>query len=67
MSADLNFEPLMTLSQAARSMSVSLRQVRRLVDTGRLPLVKVSARAPRIRNCDLQNFLESVTIRHSRV
>jgi excisionase family DNA binding protein len=66
MSAIASFEPLLTFAQAAHFLGVSLRQVRRLVDCGKLPMVRVSTRAPRIRRCDLQSYLESVTIRYSK-
>lgn len=58
-------QPLLTLKQTAAHMQLSLRQVRRLVDDGRLPVVKISERSPRVRMEDLMAFLASVTVRHS--
>ena len=58
-------QPLLTLRQTAEHLQLSLRQVRRLVDDGRLPVVKISERSPRVRIDDLTAFLASVTVRHS--
>ncbi len=58
-------QPLLTLKQTAEHLQLSLRQVRRLVDDGRLPVVKISERSPRVRFEDLSAFLASVTVRHS--
>lgn len=58
-------QPLLTLKQTAEHLQLSLRQVRRLVDDGRLPVVKISERSPRVRMEDLTAFLTSVMVRHS--
>jgi excisionase family DNA binding protein len=52
----------MSFAEAAKFLAVSLRQVRRLVDSGKLRCVVVSARCPRIRQSDLETYLESVTV-----
>ena len=58
-------QPLLTLKQTAEHLQLSLRQVRRLVDGGRIPVVKISERSPRVRMEDLTAFLASVMVRHS--
>jgi excisionase family DNA binding protein len=42
------FEALMTFDQAAEALGISLRQFRRLVDSGKVAFVKVSERSPRV-------------------
>jgi len=49
---------LLTFNDAARSLAVSLRQFRRFVDDQRIPVVRVSARSPRVRTSDVQAFIE---------
>lgn len=56
---------LLRFDAAAKALSISLRQFRRLVDSGRLPVVKVSERSPRVRVADLNAYLESVTVKHT--
>lgn len=56
---------LMRFVDAARVLGISLRQLRRLVDDGRLPFAKVSDRSPRILASDLDSYIESVTIRRA--
>ena len=45
--------PLLSLAEAAKVLKVSLRQVRRYVDEGRLPVCRISERTVRIRQEDL--------------
>ena len=59
-------EPLLTFSQAADFLSVSLRQIRRLIDSGKIPVVKISVRVLRLRLCDLQSYLASVTVQYAK-
>ena len=58
-------EPLLAFGDAARSLGISLRQFRRLVDGGRIAFVKVSARSPRVRPSELRRYLEASTVRYS--
>jgi len=58
-------EPLLAFGEAARSLGISLRQFRRLVDGGRIAFVKVSARSPRVRPSELRRYLEASTVRYS--
>ena len=55
----------MTFAQAAAMLRISLRQFRRLVDSGKVSYVKVSERSPRVRVSDLNAYLETVTFKHS--
>jgi len=55
---------LLTYDAAAELMSVSKRHFRRrFVDLGVLPIVRVSERAPRVRQCDLNALIDSRTVR----
>lgn len=58
-------EPLLAFGEAARSLGISLRQFRRLVDGGRIAFVKVSERSPRVRPSELRRCLEASTVRYS--
>ena len=60
-------ESLFTFAEAARTLGISLRQFRRLVDGGRIAFVKVSERAPRIRPSELQRFLAASVVQYSEV
>ena len=57
-----NPDRLLTLGETAKFMGISLRQLRRLVDLGRVRCVSVSERCPRIRQTDLLAYLDSVVI-----
>jgi excisionase family DNA binding protein len=57
-------EALLTFDQAAEALGVSLRQFRRLVDSGKVAFVKVSERAPRVRPSELHRFLEASAIKY---
>jgi excisionase family DNA binding protein len=58
------WEPMLTLSATAKFLCVSLRQVYRLIADGKLPVVMVSTRSPRLRPSDLRKYLESCTVQH---
>ena len=58
-------ETLLTFDQAAEALGISLRQFRRLVDSGKVAFVKVSERAPRVRPSELQRFLEASAVKYS--
>jgi excisionase family DNA binding protein len=60
-------EALLTFSNAALSLGISLRQFRRLVDSGKIAFVKVSERAPRVRPRELQRFLDASIVKYSEV
>jgi len=60
-------ESLLTFAQAARGLGISLRQFRRLVDAGKIAFVKVSERSPRVRQGDLNRFLEAAIVKYSEV
>jgi excisionase family DNA binding protein len=60
-------ETLLNFTEAARVLGISLRQFRRLVDSGRVAFVKVSERTPRIRPSELQRFLEASAVKYSEV
>jgi excisionase family DNA binding protein len=62
-----SLESLLTFAQAARTLGISLRHFRRLVDAGKVAFVKVSERSPRIRPRDLQRFLDASLIKYSEV
>jgi excisionase family DNA binding protein len=58
-------EALLTFDQAAEALGISLRQFRRLVDSGKVTFVKVSERAPRVRPSELQRFLDASAVKYS--
>lgn len=60
-------ESLCTFAEAARTLGISLRQFRRLVDGGRIAFVKVSEPSPRIRPSELQRFLAASVVQYSEV
>ncbi len=60
-------EPLLTFAQAARMLGISLRQFRRLADSGKIAFVRVSERAPRVRPRELQRFLDASIVKYSEV
>jgi excisionase family DNA binding protein len=60
-------ESLLTFADAALSLGISLRQFRRLVDSGKIAFVKVSERAPRVRPRELQRFLDASMVKYSEV
>ena len=58
-------EALMTFDQAAESLGISLRQFRRLVDSGKIAFLKISERSPRVRPSELQRFLDASAVKYS--
>ena len=56
---------LLTFDEAAKFLSVSLRQFRRLVDSGKIAIVRVSERAPRVSSSVIQEFVAKSTVRRS--
>ena len=60
-------ESLCTFAEAARTLGISLRQFRRLVDGGKIAFVKVSERSPRIPPSELQRFLAASVVKYSEV
>lgn len=48
---------LLTYSEAADRLRVSLRQFHRIVASGKIPFIQVAERSPRIRNTDIEAFL----------
>lgn len=44
---------LITFSEGAKLLGISLRQFRRVVDSGRVAVVRITERTPRVRMSDL--------------
>ena len=58
-----NIDPVLAYQEAAKYVNLSLRQFRRVfIDSGALPVVRVSARRPRIRLSDLNACLKARTV-----
>jgi excisionase family DNA binding protein len=55
---------LIKFRDAAAMLNISLRQFRRIVDGGQIPVVRVSDRAPRIRESDLKAFIDARIVRY---
>lgn len=55
---------VVTFSEAAKNLAISLRQFRRLVDLGKIPVVTISERCPRVRMSDLLAYLDRNSRRH---
>lgn len=51
-------DPLLTIGQVGQVLQFSERSVRRLIQVGDLPAIRVG-RSPRVREADLRAFLES--------
>jgi excisionase family DNA binding protein len=54
-------EQLLTFSEAAKLLRVSLRQLRRLVDGGSIAVVRVTERTPRIPPGEIRTFIAAMT------
>lgn len=55
-------DPALAYTDAAKYVNLSLRQFRRVfIDSGALPIVRVSERRPRVRLSDLNACLKSRT------
>lgn len=50
---------LLTLGEVADRLGVSVRTVTRMVDSGTLPFLRVSARKVRVREEDLRSWIEA--------
>ncbi|SDR82003.1 hypothetical protein SAMN05444173_1000 [Opitutus sp. GAS368] len=62
MSNACTLDPALAYHEAAKYVRLSLRQFRRVyIDTGALPIVRVSERRPRVRLSDLNACLSSRT------
>jgi excisionase family DNA binding protein len=59
-------EKLLTFAEAAKLLSISLRQFRRLIDGGSIAFVQVSPRAPRVRTSIIQDFITSATVQRPK-
>jgi excisionase family DNA binding protein len=57
-------ETLLTLEDVAKVLNISIRQVYRLIAEGKLPVLKVGTRSPRISPSDLRHYLESCTVQY---
>ena len=66
MNAPINspIEALLTLEQAAKLLNISIRQVYRLSREGKIPVIMVSTRSPRINPVALKLYLESQTVNY---
>ena len=64
---DFEIENLITFARAAETLGVSLRQFRRLIDSGKLPFVRIGERAPRIRPSDLKRYLDGALVQYTLV
>ena len=51
------FEPLLTLKQVAVVLGLSERSVRRIIQAGDLPAIRIGG-SPRIRSADLRAYLD---------
>ena len=58
-------DQLLTFKEAAMQLCISLRQFRRIVDEGRVAVIKISERTPRVRSSELERFLSSATVQRS--
>ena len=56
---------LITYQEAAEALNISKRTVRRLIDSGKIPIVRSSVRSPRIRLTDLEAYMSSNTVVYS--
>ena len=57
-------DALLTLKQVSSFLGVSTRQVYRLIAEGKIPVLKVGKRSPRVRPSDIEKYLESCTVQH---
>ena len=51
------FEPLLTLKQVAVVLGLSERSVRRIIQAGDLPAIRIGG-SPRIRSADLRAYMD---------
>jgi excisionase family DNA binding protein len=52
-------DTLLTLEEVAKALQVSVRSVRRYIDSGQLKATRVGTRLLRVRPSDLEAFLSS--------
>ena len=52
---------LLTIPQAARELGITARSLWGWISAGRIPVVRLSRRATRIRRVDLDRFVDSCT------
>ena len=52
-------DQLLTMPQAAERLQVSLSTLRRIIDKGELPIVKINSRNVRVRPEDLDTYIEA--------
>jgi excisionase family DNA binding protein len=57
-------ETLLTLAESSKLLRVSIRQIYRLIAEGKIPVVMVGRRSPRLRPSDLREYLEACTVQH---
>lgn len=57
-------ETLLTLAESSKLLNISLRQIYRLIAEGKIPVVMVGKRSPRLRPGDLRQYLDACTINH---
>jgi excisionase family DNA binding protein len=55
-------ESLLTFPQAAKVLGISVRQFYRVVADGKMPVIMVSKRSPRVHPDALRRYLESCTV-----
>ena len=53
---------LITFAAAAHMLGISLRQFRRLVDAGKIAVVRIGTRSPRIQLSQVRAYIDSVTV-----
>ncbi len=58
-----SLRPLLKLQDVASKLGVSLRQVWRYINDGRLPVRRLSARTVRVRAEDLEAFIQGGAVR----
>ncbi len=58
-----NFQRLLNYGEAARWLGVSLRQFRRLVDDGKIPIVRINQRSPRVRPVEIDAYITAMTVK----
>lgn len=57
-------ESLLTFTQAAKLLGISVRQFYRVVASGKIPVIMVSKRSPRVHPDALRRYLESCTVQY---
>jgi excisionase family DNA binding protein len=65
--AGLGVEGLLTFGQAAEALGISLRQFRRLVESGKVAFVRLGERTPRVRPSELRRLLDESVVKYADV